>query len=111
MNDEFPGQALCVVGYDDDKYGGAFEVMNSWGKDWGNNGFTWIRYDDFLAFVKYAYELYHMSADEMATKLSGSVELKLNTNKACTHGASDNRCIQKCPSFRHRYLFSHLSEK
>ncbi len=81
MNNEFPGQALCVVGYDDDKYGGAFEVMNSWGKDWGINGFTWIRYDDFLAFGKYAYELFHMSADEMATKLSGSVELKLNTNK------------------------------
>lgn len=78
---EFPGQALCVVGYDDDKYGGAFEVMNSWGKDWGNSGFIWIRYDDFLAFVKYAYELYHMSANETMTNLSGSVELKMNTNK------------------------------
>jgi len=34
------GHALCVVGYDDKKYGGAFEIMNSWGEEWGNNGFT-----------------------------------------------------------------------
>jgi C1A family cysteine protease len=27
------------VGYDDVKYGGAFEVLNSCGTDWSNNGY------------------------------------------------------------------------
>lgn len=49
------GHALCVVGYDEQR--GAFEVMNSWGTDWGNQGFTWIRYADFTNIVKYAFEL------------------------------------------------------
>jgi hypothetical protein len=80
MSFELPGQALCVIGYDDEKYGGAFEVMNSWGKDWGNNGFTWIRYDDFLNFARYAYEMFYMTDDEEKARFSGSVELKLNTN-------------------------------
>ncbi|HAF76898.1 MAG TPA: cysteine protease, partial [Maribacter sp.] len=41
------GHAMCVVGFDDDKYGGSFEVINSWGPSWGNNGYMWIRYRDF----------------------------------------------------------------
>lgn len=49
--------AMCVVGYDDNKYGGAFEVQNSWGTDWGNNGYIWIRYKDFSRFVYQAFEL------------------------------------------------------
>lgn len=43
--------AICVVGFDDNQYGGAFEVMNSWGTGWGNQGFTWITYTDFARFV------------------------------------------------------------
>lgn len=50
--------AMCVVGYDDEKYGGAFCVMNSWGNDWGDNGFVWIHYSDFAKYVDRAYEIY-----------------------------------------------------
>ncbi|HVZ56599.1 MAG TPA: C1 family peptidase [Chitinophagaceae bacterium] len=53
----FGGHAMCVVGYDDKKYGGAFLLMNSWGPQWGNNGFAWIRYGDFNYFVREAYGL------------------------------------------------------
>ena len=49
------GHALVVVGYDDNKYGGAFEIMNSWGSDWGNGGFFWIKYADFKAQAKENY--------------------------------------------------------
>lgn len=49
--------AMCVVGYDDDKYGGAFEVQNSWGVKWGNAGYSWIRYEDFGRFVYQGYEI------------------------------------------------------
>jgi len=56
----FGGHAMCVIGYDDNKAGGAFQIMNSWGPDWGNNGVAWIRYDDFSHFTKEAYGLYPM---------------------------------------------------
>ena len=49
------GHAMCVVGYDDNKFGGAFEVMNSWGDYWGDDGFLWIKYDDFLRKVDEVY--------------------------------------------------------
>ncbi|MDX2250286.1 MAG: C1 family peptidase [Bacteroidia bacterium] len=51
------GHAMCVIGYDERKYGGAFEIQNSWGTGWGDNGYIWVRYDDFAAFAKYAYIL------------------------------------------------------
>ncbi|MCB0775186.1 MAG: C1 family peptidase, partial [Chitinophagaceae bacterium] len=49
------GHAMCVIGYDDSKYGGAFQIMNSWGTDWGNNGVAWVRYGDFKNYVREAY--------------------------------------------------------
>ncbi|MCL2442432.1 MAG: SUMF1/EgtB/PvdO family nonheme iron enzyme [Treponema sp.] len=49
------GHAICVVGYDDKKYGGAFEVMNSWGEEWGNGGFTWISYETFGKWIEEAW--------------------------------------------------------
>ena len=49
------GHAMCVVGYDDSKFGGAFEVMNSWGTGYGENGFVWIKYKDFKKYVDEAY--------------------------------------------------------
>jgi len=49
------GHAMSVIGYDDRKYGGAFQIMNSWGSDWGNNGVAWVRYGDFKTYVREAY--------------------------------------------------------
>lgn len=54
----YGGHAMCVIGYDDDKYGGAFEIMNSWGTSWASNGYIWIKYDDFRNNVRYAYDVY-----------------------------------------------------
>jgi hypothetical protein len=45
------GHAMTVIGYSDYKFGGAFEIMNSWGADYGDNGFFWIKYSDFIKFV------------------------------------------------------------
>ena len=49
------GHALCVVGYDDFKYGGAFRIVNSWGRNYGDNGYMWVKYQDFKNYVKEAY--------------------------------------------------------
>lgn len=51
----FGGHAMCVIGYDDRKEGGAFQIMNSWGPEWGKNGVGWVRYGDFKEFVREAY--------------------------------------------------------
>ncbi|MBL7744676.1 MAG: peptidase C1A papain [Chitinophagaceae bacterium] len=49
------GHAMCVIGYDDRKFGGAFQIMNSWTEDWGDKGIAWVRYGDFKSYVKEAY--------------------------------------------------------
>lgn len=72
------GHAMCVVGYDDDMYGGAFEIVNSWGNNWGNNGFIWVRYKDFVNYTKYAYEM--IPPKQVKKKehvLSGELTMKL----------------------------------
>jgi hypothetical protein len=51
------GHAMCLIGYDDQKGGGSFEIMNSWGPDWGNNGFFWIKYKDFPTHVDECFAL------------------------------------------------------
>lgn len=51
------GHALSVIGYDDRKFGGAFQIMNSWGPEWGKNGVGWIRYSDFKNYAREAYGL------------------------------------------------------
>ena len=52
------GHAILVVGYNDEQYGGAFEVVNTWGSSWGDGGRTWLLYKDFAAFAQYGFELY-----------------------------------------------------
>lgn len=49
------GHAMCLIGYDDTKNGGSFRIVNSWGKDWGDGGYFWVSYADFIAFVSEAY--------------------------------------------------------
>jgi len=39
------GHAVTIVGYDDDKYGGALKILNSWGTQWGDNGYFWLPYN------------------------------------------------------------------
>ena len=78
-----PGyHAMCVVGYDDDKYDGAFLIQNSWGERWGNGGYTWVRYMDFCKTVDQAYTgtlPFIPSPIVKKNMLSGSLSLQLST--------------------------------
>jgi hypothetical protein len=38
------GHAVTIVGYDDNRFGGAFKVINSWGANWGDGGYFWMPY-------------------------------------------------------------------
>ena len=46
---------LIVVGYDETQ--SAFEATSCWGRKWGDNGYIWIKYEDF---GKYAIDGYVM---------------------------------------------------
>lgn len=52
------GHAVCVVGYDDAKFGGAFKVINSWGESFGEEGYFWIRYADYKKQVRNAFQAF-----------------------------------------------------
>ena len=81
-NPSFGGHAMCVVGYDDDKEGGAFEIQNSWGTTWGDKGYTWIKYSDFAKFTLYAFEFIDLPAPKPAiADLSGEIKLVLENGK------------------------------
>jgi len=49
------GHAVTIIGYDDDKFGGSYEIMNSWGDKYGDNGFMWIKYKDLKKVIVRAY--------------------------------------------------------
>jgi hypothetical protein len=50
------GHAMVVIGYDEGRQ--AFEIMNSWGTSWGNDGFIYVKYADFARFCKYGYQIF-----------------------------------------------------
>lgn len=72
------GHAMCVVGYDNTKYGGAFEILNSWGASWGNGGYTWIPYEVFEQFAAEAYEVIeNLAAYKDGAEYSGFVKIEV----------------------------------
>ncbi len=50
--------AMCIVGYDDNKYDGAFRILNSWGSGWADSGFFWVKYEDFANWALVALQAY-----------------------------------------------------
>jgi len=83
----FGGHAMCVVGYNDGLEGGAFQIMNSWGTQWGENGIGWVRYADFKQFVREAY-----GVDPMPKRGAA-----LNKSLECTVGLINNDTKQYIP--------------
>jgi hypothetical protein len=81
----YGGHAMCVVGYDDGRHSGAFEVQNSWGEKWGNGGYIWIPYDVFAAFVWEAYGLSeNLGNYEAAVKYEGFASIEVRGGPAMT---------------------------
>ncbi|MBO6515163.1 MAG: peptidase C1 [Bacteroidia bacterium] len=81
----FGGHAMCLVGYDDNKEGGAFQIMNSWGENWGDDGFCWVRYSDFEHFTREAYGLYPMGNAERNDPNKLAVDFGLVENSSMSN--------------------------
>ncbi|GHV70702.1 hypothetical protein AGMMS49928_19480 [Spirochaetia bacterium] len=102
------GHAMCVVGYDDTKYGGSFEIQNSWGEAWGNAGFIWIPYEVFADFVWEAYGISENVGNYQQTvKYSGfaNIEVRGGANMAVAFKNGYYQTVSSYPSgTRFRYL-------
>lgn len=72
------GHAMTIIGYDDDMFGGCFEVVNSWGDDWGNDGFFYLKYKD--------YQKHNWSAFHVESKLKETVAETGCVYGNCTDG-------------------------
>jgi len=99
------GHAMAVVGFDDNKYGGAFRILNSWGTAWADKGYVWMRYDDYSRYCILGLQVFgnpftpdpeentkpvpqpepqpqpQPEPDAITMSLSGSIEFKLNTGE------------------------------
>lgn len=53
------GHAMCIIGYDDNMNNGCLIVRNSWGSDWGDNGYCYIPYD----MISYFYDAWTILYD------------------------------------------------
>ncbi len=53
----YGGHAINCIGYDDDKEGGSFLLLNSWGKNERPSGTMWMTYDLTKIILKEAYRL------------------------------------------------------
>lgn len=87
--------AMTVIGYDDGKKSGAFQLINSWGEDWGDQGYIWIEYDDF---AKYCFSAFEFFTSLNRKSLQADVLLKNGQNKAISD-LKLNQPGQSIPSY------------
>ncbi|MGH1338025.1 MAG: C1 family peptidase [Aureispira sp.] len=72
--------AMCLIGYDDEKFGGAFRIQNSWGPNWADKGYIWVKYEDAAEFIYQAVEMFKLPAAHktQVVELAGSLRLVEN---------------------------------
>jgi hypothetical protein len=106
---EYSGHAMCVVGYDDTKYGGAFEIQNSWGTKWGNGGYIWITYDVFNQFAYHAYEIIeHLATFKDGAEYDGFVNIEVHNTHQGMPVWFDNGYYKTTGSYQSGTRFRYL---
>jgi hypothetical protein len=86
--------AMVVVGYNDVKK--SFELMNSWGPNWGNKGFIYVKYKDFVKYCVLAYQLHLpeggelIAEEEVVKKPRDPFEPFVQKDEDIKHKASKN---------------------
>jgi len=104
------GHAMCVVGYDDTRFGGAFEVLNSWGRKWGNGGYIWIPYETFVEFVTEGYEIIENIANfSDSIKFDGFVRMEvLGSEGTAEFTLIDNRYYRTVETYTEGTQFRYI---
>jgi C1A family cysteine protease len=76
------GHALCIIGYNDSL--GVFEIMNSWGNLWGEQGYFYMNYKDYALYVFQGLQLIlpeeKLSEEQIASIAEIRTELENNKN-------------------------------
>lgn len=103
---EKTGHALVVIGYDDLKYGGSFLLYNSWGKDWGDEGTLWVKYEDFTVMCQEAYTM--VLKKENSVKFSANVSLVGYENQKITFFPKQNIYATSNPMYENDYFQIHI---
>ena len=81
------GHAMVIIAYDDKKYGGAFQILNSYGAKWGNDGKIWIRYNDLMDYgmaffsISRKYETDVFGSIPSAKKISSDIDSTLELSQ------------------------------
>lgn len=57
-DEDSSGHMMTIIGYDNTINGGSFRVVNSWGKDWGDNGYMWMSYSDYKKYTDTTFTVY-----------------------------------------------------
>jgi hypothetical protein len=101
---DYGGHSVCVVGYDDTR--GAFEVQNSWGTGWGNAGFIWLPYADFVE------EAYGITENpglyENAIEYAGFAEIQVRGSEAGMPVSLQDGYYQTRESYTSGTMFRYL---
>ena len=70
-NSEPTDHAIAIIGWDDDK--GAWLIKNSWGTDWGDNGYGWLKYNSAsLSYLAWA-DVFKEDSEEDDKKIEKNV--------------------------------------
>jgi hypothetical protein len=59
----YESHGMTVVGYDEERQ--AFKLINSWGRNWADQGYGWIDYQTFKANLEEAYAMRVVSLQEL----------------------------------------------
>jgi Papain family cysteine protease len=89
--DSIIGHMVCIVGYNDKKEGGAFEIMNSW----GDTALCWIKYTDLEPHLDFAFSL----SIDINNILGGRLRFiqqgtPMNLKKDLEYGKARTNCVE-----------------
>lgn len=88
------GHAMVVVGYD--LASASFLLFNSWGTDWGDEGYIRIKFSDFGEFCKYAFiiQLSESAAEPPVMNASGNIHPLRTLAGAATFSSLEDDAAQ-----------------
>lgn len=87
--------SICIVGYDDSK--NAFKFINSWGKNWGIDGYGYITYDAVYENSQYFCEAYIMFDDKNIEREKKIIHYFSTNNIKYLHYKQDNNIWTNIP--------------